>query len=134
MTFRFLPHTADIKLVARARTKSLLFNECARALCAYVSDGRRIVPHQKKRIVVTGDDDASLLYQFLDELISLLDSTRFLTVRADITFKDNALHALCHGIRVPRDSAFRHVKAATYAEMKVTKIGTGWNARVVLDV
>lgn len=134
MTFQFLPHTADIKIVARARTKPLLFNECARALCSYVSDGKRIVPRQKKRIVIEGDDDASLLYQFLDELISLLDSARFLTVRADVTFTGATLHATCYGIRIPRESTFRHVKAATYAEMKIAKMNGDWKAQVVLDV
>ncbi len=134
MTVRFVSHTADVQFIVRASTKAKLFEECARAFSLCVAEGKRISSREKRTIVLSGEDDLSLLYRFMDELIFFVDGERFLVSNAHVVLAKNELKAICEGIRLTHSKGFRHVKAATYSEMYLKKQRGGWEARVVLDV
>ena len=134
MTVRFVSHTADVQFIVRAPTKAKLFEECARAFSLCVAEGKKVSPSEKKTIALSGGDDLSLLYRFMDELVFFVDGERFLVSDARVSLVKNELKATCKGIHLARSEGFRHVKAATYSEMYVKKQKGGWEARVVLDV
>lgn len=133
MTIRFLPHTADIKFSVTASSEKKLFESCALALSRYSSGGAKVRERKKTQIILSGADRASLLYQFLDELIYLIDAKDFLVARAVVTLKPTTITATLYGDSVAHYGV-RHIKAATYAEMEFSKTRSGWKAQAVLDV
>ena len=83
-----------------------------------------------------GNDYESLLYNFVDELIYLLD-TGFVVSKAKIELRGFNLKAELYGDDIKKYN-LEGVKAATYAEMHVKKIKLKgkdiWEAQMVLDV
>jgi SHS2 domain-containing protein len=133
MNFKFLEHTADIKFQAYGKTLNELFENCALAVSSYLSRGEAVKSKKGKIIEVSGSDHESLLYNFLDELIYLLDADRFLLSKITVTLRGFNLKAELYG-----DDAENYnidqIKAATYAEMYIKKTPKGWEAQAVLDV
>lgn len=74
--FRFLEHTADMKFQAFGKSLEEAFENAALAMFNVMYDGR-IKAKIKKTIKIKGKDIESLLYNFLEELLFLLDSENF---------------------------------------------------------
>ncbi len=131
--FKFLEHTADIKFQVYGSTLNEIFENAALALSEYLSPDKKIKTKKVKTINVSGIDNKSLFYSFLDELIYLLDAEDFAPAKARVFIRGNNLKAEIAG-----DDAssyqIKHVKAATYSEMYIKKSKDGWEAQAILDV
>jgi len=131
--FKFLEHTADIKIRAQGKTINEVFENCALAISNFLSRGKPVKTKIKKKIKVEGTDNESLLYAFLDELIFLLDAENFVVAKASVKIKGGKLEAALTGDKA-RNYDLDHIKAATYAEMYVKKTKSGFEAQFVMDV
>src|SRR3989338_8163356 len=132
--FTMLEHTADIKFLIRGSALNEIFENSVLAFSSYISSGESKLSAKKGKIInVQGRDINSLLYNFLDELIYLLDAENFAAVRAEVLIRGNNLRAEVYGDDTSSHH-LTHVKAATYAEMSVKKTKRGWEAQFVLDV
>jgi len=137
--YTFLEHTADIKFRVYGKNLNGVFENCALAFCEIIGRGEKIRNVKKKKIKLEGEDKESLLYNFIDELIYLLDAKSFLVCKAKVKVKCEKKGLKLEG-EVYGDSAgnykdLDHVKAATYAEMYVKQKRSGeWEAQVVVDV
>lgn len=131
--FEFLEHTADIKIKVSGRTLQDIFENAALAVSSYISAGTPIKPRKGKIIEVKGEDTASLLYSFVDELIYLLDAEHFAVAKASVFLRGNNLRAEVFGDDTTKYQ-LQHIKAATYADMSIHKIKEHWQAVFVLDV
>ncbi len=136
MPVRFLSHTADIKFIARARTQSELFNECARALACYVLGVKRAPRATKhRRVSLKGGNAEALLYSFLEELLYFIEVKNVLVTDAKLTFSEGKLSGTLGYVSIAHNrNALRSIKAPTFAEMYVKKLKDSWKAQVVLDV
>ena len=135
MPFTFLEHTADIKFRASGKTIDEVFRACTRALSVCIAGDNKIKRAKKKKIFIEASDNEGLLYKFLDELIYLLDAEGFAAADANISIKDCRLKAIVYGDNASNYKNLSHVKAATYAEMKVKHLkDKSWEAVVVMDV
>ncbi len=134
MKYQFLEHTADIKFQAYGKTLSEVFENSVLAVKEYISRGEKIKSTKGKIIEVSGTDLESLFYNFLDELIYLLDAENFIATKAKITIRGYNLHAELYGDNASNYKDLDHIKAATYAEMYIKKTPKGWIAQAVLDV
>ena len=133
--FKFLEHTADIKFKVWGKNLDEIFENCAGAFSYYLSGEKKIKNLATKKISLSGTDNESLLYNFIDELIYLLDAKNFVVSKAKVRIKNNKLRGEVFGDSASRYSGLDYIKAATYAEMYVKKIKSGrWEAQVVLDV
>ena len=133
--FKFLEHTADIKFRAYGESLNEIFENCALAVSNYLSRTKKIKNKNKKIIKLKGEDNESLLYDFLDELIYLLDAKNFVVSKAKVKIKDNSLEAEIFGDSVSNYKDLDYIKAATYSEMYIKrKKDKTWEAQVVLDV
>ncbi len=130
--FIFLEHTADIKFRAFGKTMNEVIENCVEAMAEYMSDSK-IKPAKGKKIDVRGEDNESLLYNFLDEIIYLIDAENFVACKADVTTRGYNLHAELYGDDTSKYN-LKQIKSATYAEMYVKQNIKGWEAQVVLDV
>ncbi len=152
MAIKFLPHTADIKFQASGPTLEKAFEESAKAMFQSMCKDK-IAKKIKKQISVKGTDKENLLYNFLEELLFLLDTEGFLKnnkkkkLKKQRIFKKNkkdtmrgggggtfSLTADLHGDDVSKYPANLDVKAITYNQMFVKKQGDKFICQVVLDV
>lgn len=78
MKYKFLPHTADIKFQAFGKTLEEAFLNSALALREVMYDKLKVKETIKKKISVKGKDKESLLYDFLEEFLYLLDAEDFI--------------------------------------------------------
>ncbi|MEK6928732.1 MAG: archease [Nanoarchaeota archaeon] len=133
MKFKFLEHTADIKFQAYGKTLQDIFENSVLALISYMAGEKKVDSSRGKVIEVKGIDMGSLLYNFLDEIIYLVDAEDFITAKVKVTLRGNNLKAELYGDKASKYE-INQVKAATYSEMEIKKTKDGWEAKVVLDV
>ena len=135
--FKFLEHPSDIKFRAYGKTLNELFENVAGAVSFYLGSGKKIQPRKGKSITVSGEDKESLLYNFADELIYLLDAEKFVVSKANIEMRGFNLKAEIYGDDTD-NYEIKQIKAATYADMFIKKIKNEnedhWEAQMVLDV
>jgi SHS2 domain-containing protein len=135
MKYRFLKHTADIKFQAFGKTEEEMFENASLALKEIMLKKIKIKNHIKKKFEVDGKDKESLLYNFLEEFLFLLDSEDFLLNKIDkIKIKDNKINAEISGDNAENYRFKNDVKAITYNEMFVKKEKGRFICQVVVDV
>jgi SHS2 domain-containing protein len=135
MKFKFLEHTADIKFKASGKDIEEVFDNSALALKEVICGKMRIKKKKEKIIKIDGKDFESLLYNFLEEIIYLLDAENFLISNIkEIKIKNLKLKAVIVGDEASNYKFTNNVKAVTYNEMFVKKEKGKWIAQVVVDV
>jgi SHS2 domain-containing protein len=135
--FEVFDHTADLGLRIEAEDLKGLFAEAGRALLSViVSNPDAVEPCDPVTLRVLGTDREYLLVDWLDELLFLFESRRFLarefeTVLDDIGLSATALGEPCD----PERHRLAHeVKAVTYHGLVVEESPDGWRAEVILDI
>lgn len=131
--FEFLDHTADIKIKVSGRVLNEIFETTVLAIAQYCSGGEKIQSRKGKIINVKGEDNESLLYNFIDEILYLIDAEHFIPSKAKVTMRGFNLQAEVFGDDT-KNYKLEHIKAATYAEMNIRKVNDKWQAYFVLDV
>ena len=138
--FEFFDHTADAKFKAYGKTIEEAFVNAARAMYTIILDQNSLKSAEVKEIHVEGHDEKALLYNFLEELIFLLDADFFAVkdvkkIKISKIDREYVLEAEFHGQALTDDiETEKHVKAITYNEMEITKTKTGVTVQVVLDL
>ncbi|HIQ13614.1 MAG TPA: archease [Thermoprotei archaeon] len=138
--YETLPHTADIKLMVEGETLEEIFEKAAYALIDTAVDIETVEPKEKIRVVVRGTDIYELLYNFIEELIVLIDaeSKVFSKFKVTINKKDGAfmLEGELWGehLDLKKHKPKIHVKAATYHEMEIKKEDSKYILSFVLDI
>ncbi len=133
--FEILEHTADIGLRARGATLEEAFEEAATALSSVVVEIEDIEPRLSYPIAASGEDDESLLVNWLSEVLYYLDARRVVLRRFRVEhFGEGRAAGQAWG--EPRDTA-RHrpkviVKGVTYHQLKIEQIPDGWGGGVCL--
>ncbi|NCO18400.1 protein archease [Candidatus Pacearchaeota archaeon CG10_big_fil_rev_8_21_14_0_10_32_42] len=136
MRFKFLPHTADLKFRAYGSTIEEVFENSAYALFSSICE-EKIEKKEKLKLRIAGKDMLNLFYNFLEELIFLVDSKDFLVSKVrllKIEKKKFRLFCELSGDYGKNYEIHSHIKAVTYNEMFIKKDGKKWTAQVVLDV
>jgi len=83
--FETFEHTADVGLIARGRTLRELFANAARGLVDLMVDPEGLREEIQMQVTVSAGDREALLVGWLNELLYLLDTRRFLARRSRIT-------------------------------------------------
>jgi len=136
-SFRILEHTADVGFEAVGATCEEVFANSARALFHLIVDLETIAPRDATSLSVGGSDTASLLVNWLSELLYLHDAEGWLFSEFAVTLQpDVSLAAVVRGEKF--DSA-RHqskmmVKAITYHQLSLVRTPQGWRAQVYVDI
>jgi SHS2 domain-containing protein len=137
MPHKFLPHTADVKIQASGKNLEAAFKSAAMALKATMLRQEKIKINEKikKKISVKGKDAGSLLYNFLEEFLFLLDAKNFMLSKiTKIKIADNKLSAVAIGDKASNYKFTNEVKAITYNEMNIVKKKDKCIIQFVLDV
>lgn len=128
MSYRFLPHTADVAVELRGRSEIALYQAGVDALRELLVGASPVLAVAERPIPRRGTDLAERLIHFLGDALYLYDTERFLPARvtprgiAGDTFDPTKHHAQ------------REVKAVTHHGAAVQVDEDGFRSTVVFDV
>ncbi len=135
--YEIFEHTADLGIRVRAATLEQLFVEAARGLFStVVANPEQIQPLLTRQLSVAGNEYDYLLFDWLNELLYIFETERFLPADCQIRISDHGLTATCRGepFDVERHQPDHEVKAITYHGLKVEKTDDAWLAEVIVDI
>lgn len=127
--YKFLPHTADVKIQAFGSSLETAFINSALALKEAIAEKAKIKAKIKKSIRVKGKDKEALLYSFLEEFIYQLDANNFILgkiIKLTITQTKGgfALTSEVIGDKFSKYNVNNEVKAITYNDMLIKESGS----------
>lgn len=135
--FELFSHTADVGLRVRASSREELFAEAARGFTSLlVANPEAVRPVETRTLHVAGEQDDYLLLDWLNELLYLFETERWLCHDAEVRVVPGELRAVCRGERAEgeRHGLGHEVKAITYHGLSVRQIGEQWEAELILDI
>lgn len=136
MGYEYLEHTSDAKFRATGRDIEEVFSNAALALTGLITDPTTVRETQSHEVDLSARNLASLLYDFLTEVLYLFEAEHFLTARADVQVEEGErmrLTATLFGDDRTGYPLEGSVKSITYNEMDITKTADGHAATVVID-
>jgi SHS2 domain-containing protein len=131
-------HTADLGLRIQSPTIPALFAEAGQALFELVIENFNDIQAVSQHSVHLSQAQLDLLlFDWLNELLYLFETKRFVGDRFDVNYHDGTLDATVQG--EPWDESRHHldheVKAITYHRLKVEQQTDGtWLAEVIVDI
>jgi protein archease len=137
MHFELLDHPADIGFRAYGSSKEELFTNCAVALESIIFDPCNVSVAQQWHLDAEGNDQESLLVNWLNEVLYFLDTRRLAFASFAVTFPGAyQIRCIASGeLRNPEKHPVRlSVKAVTYHQLRVSRTGETWFAEVYVDV
>ena len=137
MVYRYLPHTADIKVEFHATDLAELFGDACELMRELVAGEGTVNTTAEHRLELGAPDTAELLFRFLREALFLFATERF--IPAHLVVHQVTPTSLIGALRGEPFDPARHetqpeVKAVTRHELLVSRTPRGWRAVVVLDL
>lgn len=131
LKYRFLEHTADAKFQAFGKDLEECFSNAALAMTSVMMDYKKVKSKSKHKIRVKGTDMKNLLYNFLEEILFLVETKNFILSKVEkLKISKNVLVAELVGDDLRNYEIHNHIKAVTYNEMEVE----GDFVQVVVDI
>ncbi len=139
MRYKYLDHTADLKIRAYGRTLEQAFINTAIAGFDFLTDTSKMKKRFEKKIMISANRLESLLYDYLEELLYLLDTEGiiFCEIKDMKIKKDNdkySLQCTALGDNYKNYDVKGNIKSVTYSEMSVKKEKDKVVIEVVLDI
>lgn len=122
--YEYFEATADIGLKAYGNDMNKAFENAGLAIFNIISDTSLIIPERKIEFEVTSEDDVSLLYDFLEELLFYHETEFMLFSRFDVEIDEKFhLKAVIYGEEIDWNKHERktEIKAITFHKMAVKK-------------
>jgi SHS2 domain-containing protein len=157
--FRYFDHTSEMKYQAYGSTMEEAFSNAALAMTHFVTPVDAVKVKSYKKVHITASSKESLLYDFLDEVLFLMDTIHFLTAEATVKITRKEGHQKrkvgedddLEGDRGKSEGEYElvarlggddedvyplkgEVKAITYNDMKITEEKGKWTVQVVCDI
>lgn len=133
MPYSVLEHTADIGIEATAPDIPSLFSEAVRATAAVILEVEPPAGEAGEAVAAEADDVETLLAELLSESLWRFESTGFLPVAADLEVSETMAAGrfrVIHDVSIGGPA----IKAVTYHQLSVERVGDEWRARVYFDV
>ena len=127
--------TSDIGYTAYGSTLKELFENAAEALFSIISKIEKVKVKQKITVRVKAENYEDLLYNWLQELIALVDTEELFLCRFNIvSISDKSLTAECEGESISPELGNTLVKAVTNYKFKIETEEKIKRATVTLDI
>ncbi|UCD48867.1 MAG: archease [Phycisphaerales bacterium] len=130
-------HPADMGIRGFGATREEAFAQAALAMTAIVVDLEKVQASKAVQIVCEDDDDEMLFWYWLSAVLFEMGLRNMVFSRFEIQAFKGGLKATAWGepVDVDKHQPAVEVKAATFADLKVTRDGAGmWMAQCVVDV
>ena len=135
--YEIIDHTADIGLRVFGADPAELFRNAASALTDVITDRRKVMATESRKLAVTGIDWPDLMVNWLRELLYLWSGDDLLV--ASVEMEQIRMQKIVAVVSVEPYRPERHrirneIKAVTYHQIEVCESLTGWKAKIILDV
>jgi SHS2 domain-containing protein len=137
MTYRFLSHTADVKVAIAVPSFEQLVAEGLQILQVLLAGERTVKPRIEHEIQVQGTDAADVWFRFLQEVLYRHATEAFVPANflPDVITETSIAGTVTGEPFDPeRHEPQPEVKAVTRHGLIVKRRGTGWYAEVLFDV
>jgi len=136
MKYKFIDDlTSDILFEAYGGGLKELFVNAASALFSVICQIEKIRPKLKREVEVRGEGIKDLMFNWLQELISLADlEGMFFSKFKVIKIDGKHLKAECYGEGITKGKGGTLVKGVTYHKFGVEKTKSGYKVTVSLDI
>ena len=141
MSFESLDHTADTAVRLRSRDPPELFADATRALLSiYLGPDAAVASVEAVPVRLEAESPEALLIDYLNELIFLFDTKRFLAAElapGRLTLGSPSVlegRILGETFDPARHEAKTEIKAATFHGLEIRKTGSGLEVDVVFDL
>lgn len=136
MQYKFIDSiTSDVIFEAYGSDLKEVFTNAATAMFTVICDIKQISKKDKISIEVSADDEKSLLYNWLQELIAQVDIESIFLSHFNITeISSTHLKAELYGEPIIREKGRTVVKAVTNYKFNLEKTKHGFKATVSLDI
>ena len=136
MKYEYLEHTADAKFRAFGKDLDDVFANSALAMFNILGDTSKVKVTKRKKIKIKSRNYERLLYDFLEEMLFLLDTENFFLHKVKkIKINENfELEAVIVGDDYKNYELKSDIKAITYNDMSIKKTKNGYEATVVVDI
>jgi SHS2 domain-containing protein len=134
--YELIEHTADIGIRVKGSDLEELFANTAVAMFEIMAEAKNQGAVKKEiKIKLKADNLEELFINWLNELLSLsavkeLIFSAFKIIKLD----KNNLEASLMGSEIKNYRINTEIKAATYHQLKLQEIKSGWQAEVIFDV
>ena len=134
--FEFIEHTADIGVRVSAPTMEELFQEAAAAMFAAVSSDPPSGWNEKRSVSLEAPDAESLIVDWLNELLYLLEVKLFWAVETRVSLSGNStrLEADVSGVKMEGTIEGTEIKAVTYHLLEIHPVEEGFETDIYFDV
>lgn len=127
--------TSDVMFEAYGKNLKELFTNAALAMFEVICQIKKIKPSEVREVDVKADNAKELLYNWLSELIALVDTEQMFFSKFEITEIDEKhLKAKCYGEPMIPEKGETVVKAVLYYGFKLEKTKDGYKARIGCDI
>jgi SHS2 domain-containing protein len=136
MAYRFLEHTADVKLEATANSFANALGEAAKGVTAVMTE-EQVRPSSKHPVDIKSESKEALLFDFIDRVVYLLDAEGFFVAEANLKVESGAqwrVNGELVGDKAANYERHGDVKAPTYHDLRVEDKGDVWVLRITLDI
>jgi len=137
VTYRFLPHTADILLELTAPDLAGLFADATSVVRVLLVGNSPVEPLESRSVTVRAEGADELLLQFMSELFTEFQLSTFVPTKLEIhEVASCELRGLLRGelFDDARHEPQPEVKAVTRHRLEVVRSDSGWRATVLLDM
>ncbi len=135
MRYKYLEHTADAKFKAFGKSLEEAFINAAYATFNIITETDKVKSVKEFNIEVESKRELSLLYDFLEELLFLLDTEGFvLSEVKSLSIDGSKLKAKVVGDNFKNCSVHGNIKSVTYSDMEIVKNDNGYELTVVVDI
>lgn len=135
--YELIEHTADICVRVKGRDLKDLFKKSG-LLIFQISSQKREAKYKKQyklSIILKADNLEELFINWLNELLSLSSAKGLIFEDFKINKIDkSSLEAAAMGSDIRNYKVNTEIKAATYHELKLQEVKSGWQAEVIFDV
>jgi SHS2 domain-containing protein len=135
--YRFINDlTSDVMFEATGKTLNGVFENAAAALFEIIAQAGKVKPVKKVKTTVKGESLGDLMFNWLQELITLVDTEEmfFSKFVVKVDEKAKTLNAVCCGEPASPEKAGTVVKAVTYYKYKFEKTKAGYRINAALDI
>ncbi len=138
--YKYFETTADIGIEVSSKTINDAFINSALASMDLITDIEKIRPKITKKIHIVSEDEYGLLYDWITELLILLDSDDFIASQYNVNIEEKEstfiMDATITGDTYNTDiyNYKTEVKAITYHNMQINKSNDNYNIKFIVDL
>jgi len=131
--FEEIEHTADIAIHVWGSGRADLFANAAYGMACQLADPDAVDLTMEREIELEAYDAESLLVNWLEELLYLVERDESLFVEFDVqAITQTRLRAVVRGGPMPERR--RYIKAVTFHELEIRRTDEGYETTIVFDV